>query len=112
MGSNFNFHDQVHGQGHIFGDHAHQENRFGAALEAEDRHQLLEELLQDIRTHEAELPNPDGLVAAADELDTELRQDEPDPGTLRRLVNKLTLSAAGVTAVAEAVDKLRRALGL
>lgn len=75
--SNFNFFDQIHGQSHIFGDHAHQENRFGAALEAEERHQLLEELFQEIRAHEAELPNPDGLISTADELATELRQGEP-----------------------------------
>jgi hypothetical protein len=112
MGSTFNFQSEIHGQGHVFGDHAHQENRFGNALDAEERRQLVEELVQEVRVHAAELPDPDEMIATADEFDTELRRDEPRRGSLRQLVNNLTLGAAGVTAVAEAVDKIRRALGL
>ena len=112
MGSNFNFHGEVHGQGHIFGDHGRVENRFGAILEAEERRRLVEELVEEIKAHESELPDPDELISTTEELDTELNRDEPHPGILRRLVNNLTLGAAGVTAVAEAVDKVRKALGL
>jgi hypothetical protein len=112
MGSNFNFHGEVHGQGHIFGDHGRIENRFGPTLEAEGRRRLVEELVQEIKAHELELPDPDGLICTTEELDTELDRDEPHRGTLRRLVNNLTLGAAGVIAVAEAVDKVRKALGL
>jgi len=112
MGSNFNFHREVNGQGHIFGDHGRIENRFGATLEAEERRLLIEELVQEIKAHESELPDPDGLISRTEELDTELHRDEPHRGILRRVVNNLTLGAAGVTAVAEAVDKVRKALGL
>jgi hypothetical protein len=38
------------------------------------------------------------LISTADELDTELRWDKPHRAILRRLVNNLTLGAAGVTA--------------
>jgi hypothetical protein len=112
MSSNFNFYDEVHGKGHVFGDHADVDNRFGVSLDAGERRQLVQELVREIRTHEGELSDPDRLISTTDELDTELRRDEPRRGTLRRLVNNLTLGAAGVTAVAEAVDKVRKALGL
>jgi hypothetical protein len=112
MGSNFNFRGEVHGQGHIFGDHGRIENRFAATLEAEERRRLVEELVQEIKAHEAELPDPDGLLSTTEELDTELDRGEPHQGTLRRLVNHLIVGAAGVTAVAEAVDKICKALGL
>lgn len=112
MGSNYNFHGPVQGQGHIFGDDARQENRFNAPPLAEERHRLIEELLQQISDHAADLRNHNELTATAEELDAELRQDEPRPGTLRRLVTNLTLGATGVTAVAEAVEKLRTALNL
>jgi hypothetical protein len=112
MGSNFNFHGKVDGQGHIFGDHGRIENRFGATLEAEERRRLVEELVQEVKAHESELPDPDGLLSTTEELGAELHRAEPRRGILRRLVNNLVLGAAGVTAVAEAVDKVRKALGL
>ena len=112
MGSNFNFHGEVHGQGHIFGDHGRIENRFGATSEAEERRRLVEELVDEIKAHESELLDPDGLISTTEELDNELHRGEPHRGILRRLVNNLIVGAAGVTAVAEAVDKVRKALGL
>jgi hypothetical protein len=112
MGSNFNFHGEVHGQGQVFGDHGRIENRFGATLEAEERRRLVGELVREIKAHESELPDPNGLLSTTEELDTELHRGEPHRGTVRRLMNNLIVGAAGVTAVAEAVDKVREALGL
>jgi hypothetical protein len=108
--STFNFRDQVHADRSNFGDHGHVDNRVG--VQVEEWRQLVEVLVQEVRAHAAELPDPDGLIATAGELDTELRRDDPRRGMLRRLVNSLTVGAAGVIAVAEAVDKIRKALGL
>jgi Family of unknown function (DUF5955) len=112
MGSNYNFLDQVHGQGHIFGDYGRQENRFKTSPQTEEPHRLIEELIQEIRAYASQLPDPDELTSTAGQLQTELSEDEPNQGTLRRLLTNITLGAAGVTAVAEAVDKLREALNL
>lgn len=112
MSSNYHFLDQVHGQGHIFGDHGRQENRFKTSPQTEEQHRLIEELIQEIRAYASQLPDPEELTSTAGQLQTELSEEEPNQGTLRRLLTNLTLGAAGVTAIAEAVDKLRKALNL
>ena len=112
MSINYNFRDQVHGQGHIFGDHGRQENRFNTSSQTEEQHRLIEELIGEIRAYASELPDPDELTSTAGQLQTELSEDRPNQGTLRRLVTNLTLGAAGVAAIADAVDKLRKALNL
>lgn len=111
MGSTFNFRGQVHADRSNFGDYGRVDNRVGS-LQVEELRQLIKELVQEARTHAADIPDPDGLVSTAGELDTELRRDEPRRGVIRRLVRDLTLGAAGVVAVAEAVEKIRTALGI
>jgi hypothetical protein len=98
-------------QGLQMGRGGSQKNYFHAAPRAEQR-QLVEELVRQTRAHASELAEPEELALAAAELDSELDRDEPRAGKLQSLLDRLARAAGGVTAVAEAVSDVRRAIGL
>jgi polyhydroxyalkanoate synthesis regulator phasin len=109
MGDSYNIENLSNVEGLQMGADGIQVNYFGARAE---QRRLVEELIRQARSHSRELAAPDVLTSTAAELDTELDREEPREGRLRDLLGKLTMAAGGVTAVAEAVDKLRQAIGL
>jgi hypothetical protein len=110
MGDSYNIENLSNVEGLQMGPDGVQVNNFGAAR-AEQR-RLVEELIRQARSHARELAAPDALTSTAAELETELDREEPREGRLRDLLGRLTMAAGGVTAVAEAVDKVRQAIGL
>jgi Family of unknown function (DUF5955) len=111
MGDKYNIKSIDNVQGLQIGSGGSQVNNFRTVSRAEQR-QLVEELVRQARAHAGELTAPEKLESAAVELDTELGRDEPRESRLRSLLGRLTVAAGGVTAVAEAVSKVRQAIGL
>ncbi|MFI0408097.1 DUF5955 family protein [Actinomadura sp. 3N508] len=102
--STFNFSGEVTGSGHHFGDggrHVHHH-------EASDLGSLVRELRRQIGAATPQLPAD--VEEAAGQLEAELESGEPNPGRLRRLIEQITASAAGTTAVAGAAEQVAAAI--
>jgi hypothetical protein len=71
-----------------------------------DVHRRLAELRALLNTHSSELADPAGAQAAVEAAAEEVRTSQPQPGTMRILLNAVAGAAPAVTAITQSVREL------